>query len=321
MKLRTSSSLGLLLLLAGAAACTTTTTTPAPRPGVAEMQGVSAPSAFSFAPPDGTHYTWTERRAFDAALLGTRVSESDHTELRWDVSMHHSTFDTVVVDQRLVQIRATHDGRSVVDDAPAGATLELVIDAGGNLQEIRGVDAVSNAIRALAKPGMDSDAARMFSPRDIRTLAATRHEMLVADVIGRPTTPGSTWIVSERDAPLRRYTVENMVPCDDGVCQLLRMHIEADAGAITKLARRLGQRYAQEQGTDPSAISVRGQRYVMWGTALVQPATMLDRGASWNESGRATVNLPDKELTLEVRASTLESFEYPIEHAVSLLPQ
>ncbi|HZU83426.1 MAG TPA: hypothetical protein VE987_10940 [Polyangiaceae bacterium] len=309
-------------------ACGTTTTTPAPRPGAAEMQA-QPPESFAFPPPSRVHFSWTERRRFEATLTpaaGGQAAgeprERDESELRWDVSMHPSVNDTTVVDERLVHVTIAHDGRTIVDGAPAAADVQVVLDAGGNVQEVRGADAASDAVRALAPPEAGGRGAPMLSAEGLRAIVTSRHDLFVGDVVGRPAQPGATWIVPRKpggNALLRRYTVERPEACDGRGCSRLRVHIELDPQALEPLAARLVARRAAERDGAREPVSVERARYAMDGALLVDAAGLLPHGATLTEAAHATLAGAGRAFVLDVRATTEDRYDYetPAAGAVS----
>jgi hypothetical protein len=279
----------------------------------------SLPDDFTFAVPLGTHYLWTERRTVDVSLAGTKVAQHDQSELRWDVVARPSEANATIFDQRLVSVKATHDGATVVDGEPAGAALQVVVDSGGNLQDVRGLQGASQSIQDLAPRGMEGRAARLFSPQDLRELVSTRHDLFLGDVVFRPAREGSTWIVPTRskgDALFRRYTVEGFEPCDTTTCARLRLAFGFDPASMDGVARGIVERYltAHEESArarDGAELSVREARYRMAGTALLDPSTLLGHGALMTESGRATVDGPDgKSYVVDLRGRTVDTYEY-----------
>jgi hypothetical protein len=324
--LRRCSAVSALAL--AAAACSTTTVVSRPRPpGVAEMQGREEPSTFTFPAPSGTQFVWTERRLFDAHLAGTSAAERDVTELAWDVSMHPSSLDTVVIDERLVRIAFDHDGRTVVSGAP-DALVQLVIDSGGTIEEVRGVDQAARVVRSMAAPGMEAFADRMFSPAALRALVAARQELFFGQIVGRPTREGATWIIPHREHPagnelMTRYTVEGSQPCDASpsgaptLCSQLRAQIEIDPRVAMEVAGALVERQLRLHGGNGAALSVRSGGYGMTGTILVQPATLLMAEATLHEAGRVSFAADGRQYDVDIRAVTRDRYDYGPSPAVA----
>lgn len=308
---------GLVLGLSG---CSATVARRPPSPGAAEMQATQGPATFSFSPPQGTtRFAWTERRSFDATIAHTKAADRNESELRWDVSIHPSSNDTTVIDQRLVGVSFAHDGATVVSGRP-DALIQLVVDSGGTLQAVSGVDAASRAVRALASPGMDAMAGRMFSPQALDALVRARAQLLLGDVVGRPTAEGATWIVPSRtggNALFTRYTVEGTKPCDatpEGgrtECAQLRVWVDIQPRVAEDAASALVERHTRQPVQDFARTPEGARaRYVMWGTVLVQPATLLPAGADVREAGHVTLSSGDKSYRVDLRARTEDSFEY-----------
>jgi hypothetical protein len=296
-----------------ATACSTTMVAPSNAPGAADMQK-APPASFTFALPAGTRYVWTERRTFVVSLVGADLVDRDASELRWDVTTHPSSYGTTVVDQRLVAVRVTHDGVTVVEGAPVGADLQLVIDSGGNLQDVRGLEEAAKAVQALASPAREPRVARLFSPQDLRTLVVTRHDLFLGDVVFRPAQEGATWVVPRRtgnEALLRRYTVERVEACDSGSCARLRVSIPLDPSVVQDVARGIVERHLAAQESETASVSVKRSRYAMRGTIVVQPATMRSYGANLTESGRALVVAPGgHSYEVTVHATTEDTYDY-----------
>jgi hypothetical protein len=290
-------------------ACNTVDTMPAPRTGVTEMQPTE-PKTFVFTPPAFSHLIWTERRTFDVSVAGSPDSEHDESEFRWDLSAHPSLYDTTVVDERPLYVSVSDDGRSIVEGAPAPSNVQLVIDDGGNLQDVRGLNETSRALRFVAAPVADARAARLLSPEAIRTIAVTRYDLFVGDLVGRPTGGGATWIVPRRSgdaALLRRYTVEGPKQCGDRMCSALRVHIDLDPHAIDGLAVAAVERHGRWYG-GTSGLQLRSVVYAMDGEILVDPRTMRTFGATLADTGRAVVGGPNATFEVSVRGLTQDTF-------------
>lgn len=310
-------SLGVALVF-GATACSATVAQRPPAPGAAEMQGKQEPSTFTFSPPQGnTRFSWTERRRFDASIAQTQAAERDESELRWDVSMHPASNDTTVIDQRLVGVSFERDGRTVLSGKP-DAQIQLVFDSEGTLEAVSGVEDASRVIRGLASPATAAMVGRMFSPQALDALVRSRANLLLGDVVGRPTAQGATWIVPARtggNALFTRYSVEGTKPCDatpEGgrtECAQLRVWVDVEPRVAQDAATALVERHTSQpvQGIAPERPR---PRYVIGGTVLVQPATLLPAGATLREAGHITLLSGGKSYPVDLRASTEDRFEY-----------
>ncbi|HEX8790565.1 MAG TPA: hypothetical protein VF765_06405 [Polyangiaceae bacterium] len=308
-------------LVLGVTACGATVAQRPPAPGAAEMQGGQGPASFIFTPPQGTTtFSWTVQRSFEATIARTRVADRNQSELRWDVSMHPSQNDTTVVDERLVGVSFEHDGRTVVSGKP-DALIHLVFDSEGTLEAVSGIDAASRAVRALASPGMEATVGRTFSPQALDALVRSRAQLLIGDVVGRPTAEGATWIVASRpgdNALFTRYTVGGtkscyVMPPQGGPAECAQLHVWVDVqprvaeDAATALVERHTRQPVQGVAGPPEGGHA---RYVMWGTVLVQPATLLPAGATLREDGHITLLSGRKSYRVNLAARSEDHFEY-----------
>jgi hypothetical protein len=309
-----------LSLVLGVAACSASTIAQRPQaPGVAEMQGREEPATFRFWAPLNTKFVWTERREFDAALVGTDVADHDVSELRWVVTMYPTASEPTVIDQRLERVSYEHAGRKVVSGAPQGAVIQLAVDSEGTLQSVSGLDAASRAVHALAPPEEAPLVDRMFSSAALGALVRARTQLMLEDVVGRPTHEGATWIVSQlpaSDALFKRYTVEGARPCDASpggeptACTQLRVWVDVQPRAAETLARSLIERYAHERGQQVALLPEWKGGYHLWGMMRVQPATLLPAGAALREAGHLSMVSGGTHYDVDLRATTDDTFEY-----------
>jgi hypothetical protein len=310
-----------LALAVGAAACATTIPQRPQPPGVAEMQGRETPASFRFWAPPDTKFVWTERRQFDAALVGTDVADHDESELRWNVSMHpssSSSSEPTVIDQRLERVFLRHAGRTVVVGAP-NALVQLAVDSEGTLESVSGLEAAARTVRAMASPEEGPLVDRMFSEAALSALVRSRAHLMLEDVVGRPTYDGATWIVPQRSAGnalFTRYTVEGPRPCnatpggEPSECTQLHVWVDVQPRAAETLARSLIERYAHERGQQVAPLPEWRGGYHLWGMIRVQPATLLPAGAALREAGHFTVASGEKRYDVDLRAVTDDTFEY-----------
>jgi hypothetical protein len=133
-----------------------------------------------------------------------------------------------------------------------------------------------------AQPVVD----RMFSAAALSTLVRARTQIMLEDVVGRPTYEGATWIVPQRSAGnalFTRYTVEGARACDAAAggettaCKQLHVWVDVQPRAAETLARSLIERYAHEQDRRVALLPEWSGGYHLWGTLLVQPATLMQR--------------------------------------------
>jgi hypothetical protein len=299
---------------ATSAACSKKQATPPPEPPTLTAGGAPAQS-FKFAPPDGTKFVRYDRRREERSIVGAPMRTLDEEELRWKVSIDKSG-DHYSVKQDLTHLTLKRNGKVVADgDVKEGISAELVIDKDGNLQTVKGLDKTAARLRELAAPGMEQAVAQTFTPQYLSDLVANRYRVLFGETIGRPATPGASWTVTNPPGSFvasRKVTVERIEPCGDKTCARLREDFNIDSRVMADTAVAMVKARIMAAGGDPSAVTVRSASYGMSGAMLVEPATMLNHGASLAETGNVTVSSKSGEdLTVELKGNTEIVYAYP----------
>ena len=303
--LAASSVVGLLL-----GGCSMSDEQETARPASAEMQ----PQSFTFAPPDGARGVRTDHRRYEVSLVGTPLRNLEEQELRWNVESTH-TGNEFTVKQELAHVTMKHDGEIVVDrDIDPGAVVaQIIIDKAGNLVDVRGLEGAAKTLLTLAPPEMRPRAARVFSPQSLKALVATRYEQTLGDVVGRPTTVGSSWTTQGRPGgPVisRTVTVEKMEPCGPMMCANLQATYKLNPRTMLSTADQIVDDYARWAGKTPSKMNVQAAMYSMQGTLLTEPATMMSHGATLDESGKILFEGPKHQMEIDLVGKTDVSFEY-----------
>jgi hypothetical protein len=294
----------------GAAACSTDEGGPA-QSGAAEMQ----PQVFTFAPPDGTKGVRTEHRRYEVSLVGTPLRNLEEEELRWNIEASHQG-DDYVMNQQLAHVMMKHDGAVVVDrDVKPGAiTAQLFIDKGGNLVDVKGLEGTSRTLGTVIVTNRTRPAAeRVFSTQDLKALIAARYEETLGDVVGRPTKLGSSWTTPGRPNGVvvsRTVTVGKAVPCGAMMCTQLNASYTLDPQVMIQLAREIVRDYAHWAGQAPSTFDTQVATYSMQGQLLTEAATMVNHGASLDESGKVLFSGAKLPMEIDLRGKTDITFDY-----------
>jgi hypothetical protein len=289
------------------------------RPASTEMQ----PESFTFAPPDGTHGVRTERRRYEVSLVGTPLRNLEEEELRWNVDAKRAG-DQFIVNQELAHVTMKHDQETVVDhDVKSGAVVaQLVVDKAGNLVDVRGLDGTAKALQSLVesespvgvRPGAERRAAeRSITPQSLKALVASRYEATLGDVVGRPTKDGTSWTTQGRQGGFvisRTITVEKTEPCGPTMCTRLQAVYKLNPRAMLSAADDIVADYARFTGKAPSRLDVQAAMYSMQGTLLTEPATMINHGASLDESGKVLFQGPTRQMEIDLQGKTEITFEY-----------
>jgi hypothetical protein len=303
-----SAAIGLIAI--GAAACSMSDEQETAHGASAEMQ----PDSFTFAPPDGMRGVRTEHRRYEVSLVGTPLRNLEEQELRWNVQSAH-TGDQFTVSQELSHVTMKHDGETLIDrDIKPGAVVaQLVIDKAGNLVDVRGLEGTSKTLQALLAPDAGPGADRAFSAQSLKALVATRYEQTLGDVVGRPTKAGSSWTTQGRPGgPVisRTVTVEKTEPCGAMMCANLQAIYKLNPRTMLTVADEIVADYARWAGRAPSKMNVQAAMYSMQGMLLTEPATMVNHGASLDETGKVLFEGPKHAMEIDLEGKTEISFEY-----------
>ncbi|HTB77618.1 MAG TPA: hypothetical protein VK762_30450 [Polyangiaceae bacterium] len=298
-------------LALGAAGCSESDEQGPARSGSAEMQ----PESFTFAPPDGARGVRTENRRYEASLVGAPLRNLEERELRWNVESKRNG-DQFVVTQELAHVTMKHDGETLVDkDVKPGAVVaQLIIDKAGNLVDVRGLEGASKALMVAPSPDARPGAAPELSPQTLKALVATRYEETLGDIVGRPTKAGTSWTTQGRPGgPVisRTVTVQKTEPCGATMCTGLQAIYKLNPRLMLSIADQIVGEYARMIGKAPSKVDVQTAMYSMQGTLLTEPATMMNHGATLDETGKILFEGPKKQpMEIDLQGRTLITFEY-----------
>ncbi len=297
-------------LALGAAGCSSSDEQQAPHSGSAEMQ----PESFTFAPPDGARGVRTENRRYEATLVGAPLRNLEERELRWNVESKRNG-DQFVVTQELAHVTMKHDGETLIDKdlKPGAVVAQLLIDKAGNLIDVRGLEADSKPLMELPSPDARPDAAHEFSPQTLKAVVATRYEETLGDIVGRPTKAGTSWTTEGRPGgPIlsRTVTVQKTEPCGATMCTSLQAIYKLNPRLMLSIADAIVGEYARMVGKAPSKLEVQTAMYSMQGTLLIEPATMINHGATLDETGKILFEGPKKQMEIDLQGRTEITFEY-----------
>jgi hypothetical protein len=295
----------------GAAACSTDE---GAKSGSAEMQ----PQVFTYAPPDGTKGVRIDHRRYEVTLVGTPLRNLEEDELRWNIEAQHSG-EEYVMTQELAHVTMKHDGAVMVDRdvTPGAIKAQLVIDKGGNLIDVRGLNGTSKTLASLFTNSTRPAAERVFSTQNVRALIATRYEETLGDVVGRPTKIGSSWTTQggpNHAVVSRTLTVAKTEPCGSMLCTQLKATYTLDPQVMITLAREVVHDYARDyarwSGEAPTKLNTQAAMYSMQGSLTTEAATMVNHGASLDESGKVMFTGPKRQMEIDLQGKTDITFEY-----------
>jgi hypothetical protein len=265
-----------------------------------------------------------DRRRQELAIVGVPVRRVDEEELLWRISIDIKG-DEYRIRQDLQNLTLVRDGEVIAKGkVTQPISAELLIDHNGKLREVRGLEKTALSLQTLAASGMEEAARHSLTPASLTSLVASRYTVLFGETIGQPATPGTSWTIKNPPDSFvvsRTVTVMHYEPCGAATCARLDVDFQLDPHAVADAALDFAKAGIQATGGDPSSVSVRRATYSMSGTMLVEPATMLNHGASLIEGGLVTLLDPSqREVKVEVKGTTELTYAYPAAGRVSGLP-
>ena len=98
----------------------------------------------------------------------------------------------------------------------------------------------------------------MFGPEQVKELAVARFEMVIRDVVGHPTAPGSAWAAADPDPAVQKktMTVDLLEPCGAARCARVSAQYDVDPPAAARRALRFAAAFLARNGVDPAQAEV-----------------------------------------------------------------
>lgn len=280
-----------------AAACATT----APRPVAGK---------FTYAPAPGTRFVRTVKLTTETSLPGSAYRQLEEREFVWNVGVAREGGSTLVT-QQLQRLAVRINGAEVVDgERVPGSELsvDLVVDRDAHITEVRGAERAAELLSGLARPGLQQVANTMFTPELVKEIAVARFEMVVGDVVGRPTAPGSSWTLTGDDPAIRRktLTVDRLEPCGAARCARVSAQYDVVPRAAARRAMRSAAAFLARNGVDPAKAEVMDATMDYRDELVLEPDTLVDHEASFAETARVTFAGPGGQPVLVEFKSSLE---------------
>lgn len=285
-----------LLLLAFGEGCATTSTPVAP--------------TFTYAPPPGTRYVRTVRVVTEISLVGSPFRQREEQEFVWNVGFAREG-DHTVVSHQLQRVALRINGAEVLDGERvpgSGLSVDLVVNREPRVVEVRGAERAAEALSSLLRPGSEQSLRAPLTPEQVKELAVARFEMVVRDVVGHPTEPGSSWAAADPDPTVRTktMTVDRIEPCGAARCARVSAQYEVNPRAAARRAMRSAAAFLARNGVNPAEAEVLDASLEDRDELLLEPGTLIDHAASFSETARVTFASPRGEpIPVEFR-STLE---------------
>lgn len=271
---------------------------------------------FTYAPPAGTRFVRTVKLVNETTLVGSPFRQREEQEFVWNVAFSREGANTLVT-QQLQRVALRINGADLLDGERMpgnGLSVDLVVSPEPRVIEVRGTERAAEVLASLASPGEERSARRMIGPEQVKELAVDRFEMVVRDVVGHPTAPGSTWVAEDPDRAVKRktMTVDRLEPCGTARCAHVSAQYEVDPRAAARRALRFAASFLARNGVDPAQAEVVDANLEYRDELLLEPSTLVDHAATFSQIARVTFAGPQgKDIPVELRTSLEQSSTFP----------
>jgi hypothetical protein len=271
---------------------------------------------FTYAPPSGTRFVRTVKLVSETSLVGNPFRQREEQEFVWNVGFTREGANTLVT-QQLQRVALRINGAELLDGERmpgTGLSVDLVVSPEPRVLEVRGAERAAEVLAGLVSPGADRSSRAMFGAEQVRELAVARFEMVVRDVVGHPTAPGSTWVAVDPDPGVGRktMTVDRLEPCGTARCARVSAQYDVDPRAAAKRALRSAAAFLARNGVNPAEAEVVDASMEYRDELLLEPGTLVDHAATFSQTARVTFAGPQgTALPVEIRTSLEQSSTFP----------
>jgi hypothetical protein len=270
---------------------------------------------FTYAPPAGTRFVRTVKLVSETSLVGSPFRQREEQEFVWNVSFAREGELTVVTHQ-LQRVALRINGADLLDGERvpgSGVSVDLVVSPEPRVVEVRGAERAAEALAGLVNAGNER-AATMFGPEQVKEIAVARFEMVIRDVVGHPTAPGSTWGVQDTDNVILKkvMTVDRLEPCGSARCARVSAQYEVNPQAAARRAMRSAAAFLVRNGVNPAQAEVVDANMDYRDELLLEPSTLVDHAATFSQIARVTFAGSDgKAIPVEFRTALEQSSSFP----------
>ena len=172
-------------------------------------------------PASGTRYVRTVKVVSETTVVGSPVRQREEQEFVWNVAFTRQGSNTLVTHQ--LQRLSLRINDAVVLDAeraPGEAvSVDLLVSPEPRVLEVRGTERAAELLTSL-RVDLGDRSGVAVGPDQVRRIAVALFEMVVRDVVDRPTATGSTWAAANPDPAVERKTmsVDRLEPCGPVRC-------------------------------------------------------------------------------------------------------
>ena len=270
---------------------------------------------FTYAPPAGTRFVRTVKLVNETSLVGSPYRQREEQEFVWNVSFTREG-DNTLVTQQLQRVALRINGADLLDGERmpgGGLSVDLVVTPEPRVVEVRGADRAAEVLAGLVAPGSERGRG-MFGPEQVKELAVARFEMVIRDVVGHPTAPGSTWAAADPDPAVQKktMTVDRLEPCGAARCARVSAQYDVDPRAAARRALRFAAAFLARNGVDPAQAEVVDASLDYRDELLLEPGTLVDHAATFSQIARVTfAGAQGKEIPVELRTSLEQQSTFP----------
>jgi hypothetical protein len=269
---------------------------------------------FTYAPRKGTHYVRTVKVVNEATVIGSPLRQREEQQFVWNVGFARQGELTVVTHQLQRLSVRVNDARVVELDGPSAerVSVDLLVSPGPRVIEVRGAEEAARMLSSLAAANGGASGTTI-EPEQVRKIAVALFEMVVRDVVGHATAPGSTWAAMDPDPTIDRKTmrVERLEPCGAARCARVTAEYQVSSDRTLTALQSASSLLAQS-GMDPATTRVVDAELEYHEEILLEPGTLVDHSASFSRISRVIFVRPDGTLVpVEFRTTLEQSSRFP----------
>ena len=279
--------------------------------------GQAVTPTFTYAPPPGTRYVRTVKIVTETSLPGSAYRQLEEREFVWNIGVGKEGENTLVT-QQLQRLAVRVNGAALLDGERipgSNLSVNLVVDRNAKVVEVRGAEQAAELLNSLARPASARDSGdQLFTPEVVKEIAVARFEMVVRDLVGHPTAPGSSWTAADDDPVVQKktVTVDKLEPCGTATCARVSAQYEVNPKAAALRALRSGAIFLAQNGVNPAQTEVLDTSFDARDELQVEPSTMIDHAATFSQTARVTfVGANGQPLQFEFRTALEQSSVFP----------
>jgi hypothetical protein len=253
----------------------------------------------------------------EATVIGSPLRQREEQEFVWHVAFTRQG-DLTVVTHELQRLSVRINDATVIDVDGATAqrvSVDLLVSPGPRVLEVRGAERAARMLSSLPV-GTSGASAPVIEPEQVRKIAVELFELVVRDVVGHPTAPGSTWAAMDPDPAVDRKTmrVEGIGPCGASRCarvtaeyQLASDHSERSVSPV-----RTASAFLSQSGVALADAQVLDATLEFHEDILLEPGTLVDHWASFSRISRVVfVSSQGVQVPVEFRTTLEQSSTFP----------